>query len=72
MYKNKSKIIKLTVIFLLLISLFIWIIWGNKALKITEYEISSHRLPKEFDGFRIVQVSDLHNTEFGDNNSRLL
>ncbi|MBQ8393104.1 MAG: metallophosphoesterase [Clostridia bacterium] len=72
MIKNKSKAIKLIIIFLLLIILSVWIIWGNKALMITEYTVTSDRLPDEFDGFRIAQVSDLHNSEFGRDNSELL
>ncbi|MBQ9744651.1 MAG: metallophosphoesterase [Clostridia bacterium] len=39
---------------------------------ITEYIVTSDRLPNEFDGFRIAQVSDLHNSEFGKGNSELL
>lgn len=34
--------------------------------------ISSDRIPPEFSGFRIAQVSDLHNAELGENNSKLL
>lgn len=34
--------------------------------------ISSSRIPSAFSGFRIAQVSDLHNAEFGKNNTRLL
>lgn len=47
-----------------------WIIWGNTALEINEYEIISDRIPESFDGFRIAQVSDLHNTELGERNSK--
>lgn len=39
---------------------------------LTRYTISSERLPKEFDGFTIAQVSDLHNAELGEDNERLL
>ena len=34
--------------------------------------ISSGRIPAVFSGFRIAQVSDLHNAEFGDGNAELL
>ena len=52
--------------YILLISLLllvIWTIWGNTALQVNEWHIRSDRLPGSFDGFRIAQVSDLHNTK---------
>ena len=69
--KRKSKTI-LTLISFLLIILIGWTLWGNTALEVNEYEIVSDRIPQGFDGFRIVQVSDLHNAEFGEGNSKLL
>lgn len=49
-----------------------WLIWGNSALQTSEYKVFSDRLPKGFDGFRIAQISDLHNAEFGADNQKLL
>ena len=69
--KRKSKTI-LTLISLFFIILIAWTLLGNTALEVNEYEIVSDRIPKEFDGFRIAQVSDLHNTEFGEGNSKLI
>jgi len=40
-------------------------------LTITRYELEFERLPVEFDGFKIVHISDLHGSVFGENNSRL-
>ena len=56
-------------IFLVMI---VWTAWGNTALERNTYTISSRELPGAFDGYRIAQVSDLHNAEFGDGNQRLL
>ena len=56
----------------ILISLTIWIFWSNTALEITEYRIVSDKIPQDFDGFRIAQVSDLHNAEFGERNEKLI
>ena len=69
--KRKSKTI-LTLISFLLIILIGWTLWGNTALEVNKNEIVSDRIPKEFDGFRIAQVSDLHNAEFGEGNSKLI
>lgn len=49
-----------------------WILLGNTQLEITEYYVSSSRIPDPFDGFEIAQISDLHNAEFGDENKDLL
>ena len=50
----------------------VWTVWGNMALMVNTVSISSSRIPAAFSGFRIVQVSDLHNAEFGKNNADLL
>lgn len=50
-----------------------WILYSSKyRLEITEYTLSSTKLPEAFDGYRIVQLSDLHTMEFGKNNTRLI
>ena len=67
--KRKKKIIILCVILLVLAIL---ILWGNTAVEINEYTVESEELPIAFDGFRIAQISDLHNGEFGKNNKKLI
>ena len=56
----------------ILLILIVWTAWGNTALELNTHTISSRELPDAFDGYRIAQVSDLHNAEFGDRNQRLL
>ena len=50
----------------------VWIIWENSALEINEYMIANDWIPQSFSGFRIAQVSDLHNAQFGENNEKLV
>ena len=49
-----------------------WLWWGNSALMTSKITVTSQRLPAGFEGFRIAQISDLHNTQFGDGNEVLL
>lgn len=42
------------------------------SLQITEYTITSPKIPEEFEGFKILQLSDLHSKEFGRDNIRLI
>lgn len=49
-----------------------WLLWGNSALETTEYSVSSCHMPEGFEGFRIAQISDLHNASFGNGNEKLL
>ncbi len=41
-------------------------------LGVTEYEISSEKLPAAFEDFHIVQLSDLHGQRFGKDNEKLV
>ncbi len=68
----KKKIIILSVIAALLVTLTVWMIWGNVAVTVSDYKVESGELPEAFDGFRICQVSDLHNDELGEDSERLI
>ena len=41
-------------------------------IQLTEYELAFAALPKEFDGFKIALISDLHGQSFGEDNERLI
>ena len=72
MIAKKKKFIFPAVVAIVLVALIIGIAWGNTALELNTYTISSSKLPQSFDGYRIAHVSDLHNTEMGKNNEKLL
>lgn len=72
MTAKKKKFIFLAVVSAILLALTIWIAWGNTALELNTYTITSDKLPAAFDGYRIAHVSDLHNAEMGKDNEKLL
>lgn len=61
----------LTCAVLLLLAV-LWVIRDNTALEVNEFTLTCVGLPDSFHGFRIAQVSDLHNDEFGADNETLL
>ena len=72
MMKKPNKKTVLIVSVLVILCLGIWTLWGNIALEVNEYEIMSDKIPEAFTGFRIAQVSDLHNAEFGEGSEKLI
>lgn len=59
--KRKSLIIILSVIILLVLcSLYLY--YENTKLSISNYNVVNTRIPSSFNNFKIVQISDLHNT----------
>ena len=72
MIKKPNKKTILIVSVLVILGLGIWTLWGNTALEVNEYEIMSDKIPEAFTGFRIAQVSDLHNKDFGEGYGQLL
>lgn len=70
--KKINRILIRTVLVSAFVALIVWIVWGNTALELNTYTIASKDLPANFAGFRIAQVSDLHNAEMGDKNEKLL
>ncbi|NLX64796.1 MAG: metallophosphoesterase [Clostridiaceae bacterium] len=62
------RIDKKIIIILILSFLIVFFYWQNHTLQITRYELVYDNLPKGFDGYRIVQISDMHGKTFGKEN----
>ena len=50
---------------LVLIGALCFCCWQNSTLTLTQITFESARLPGSFDGYTIVQISDLHSKRFG-------
>ena len=65
----KSKLLKL-IIFIMVIWMFLYM--NNNWLQPTTYVVESERIPQEFNGLKIVQLSDLHDATFGEKQIQLV
>lgn len=71
--KKKKRYFKIIATFLVVFCILsIFMYWGNNSIVISEYAYESNKIPASFDGYKILQISDLHNHEFGHNQSRLV
>jgi predicted MPP superfamily phosphohydrolase len=52
--------------------LILFFLWQNNAIIVNEYQYKTDKIGNHFDGFKIAQISDLHNKEFGKNQKHLL
>ena len=48
------------------------LVWGNTALVTADVLVCSNGIPEAFDAYKIVQISDLHDAQIGENNEKLI
>ncbi len=60
---DKKLIIIIVIIIILIFLLGIYLYYENNYLKVSKYEINDNNLPKSFNNFKIVHISDFHNTK---------
>lgn len=49
-----------------------WLVRENRRVTVSHITVADPEIPEAFHGFRIAQVSDLHNTRFGEGSRELL
>lgn len=69
---NRKKYIKSALVLLIVIALLLFCSYQNRHLETTYYTYKAEQLGADLEGYRIVQISDLHNVKFGKNNQRLV
>ncbi|MGN0547069.1 MAG: metallophosphoesterase [Acutalibacteraceae bacterium] len=62
---KKRKILIFAVVAVIIAASAGFLHWSNNSLTVGSFTVSPSGLPDGFDGFRIVQISDLHNKDFG-------
>lgn len=68
----KKRYYVLITIFLLIAFCVVWNIYDNQRFVVTEQTVTLDDLPNSFDGYHILQISDLHGKYFGENQLDLL
>jgi predicted MPP superfamily phosphohydrolase len=72
MPSNCKKIRIATILVLIIASISLFVLWQNNDITTTQIDYCNAKIPYEFNGYTIVQISDLHNKKFGKNQELLL
>lgn len=62
----------INVVLISILLFLIYVLWANHHVQLTTYEYRNTKLPKAFDGYRIVQLSDIHGDLPGDKAARII
>lgn len=71
-YNNILITKKLIIIVVLLMIIITFCYWQNNNIVITNINYTNSKIPNNFDGYKILHISDLHNKEFGRNQIKLI
>jgi hypothetical protein len=70
--ERKTRSIALFAVLLVFVGSTVYNIYDSQRFTVVQQEIAIDRLPKSFDGFKILQISDLHGKYFGENQANLI
>ena len=60
------------IILIFILGIVLFFRYENHHLVVSCYSYQNDKIAAEMDGYRIVQISDLHNAKFGQNNEKLI
>lgn len=55
-----------------LIVFMLFFVWQNNSIVVTKMNYKNKKIPKEFNGLKILHISDFHNKKFGKNYKRII
>lgn len=61
---KKTKKFRFLFLLLFVVLTAAYLVWQNNALQVSHFNYTHPSIPEDFDGFTVVQVSDLHNKDF--------
>lgn len=70
-FKAKQRKVLLFIV-IISIGLFTFFNWQNNSIIISEMVFKNDAIPESFEGYKILQISDLHNKEFGSKQNKIL
>ena len=70
--KKNHKWIVIPVVFVLLFSLIVYTLYDNGRIVVDYVTVTHSQVPVSFDGYRILQITDIHGRKFGVENKNLV
>lgn len=70
MRKARGRVLLGLLLFIVVLT--IYTVWDNNRIKVVEQDIVIDNLPDTFEGYKILQITDLHEKEFGENQEKLI
>ncbi|BCN32256.1 metallophosphoesterase [Anaeromicropila herbilytica] len=67
-----KRVRRISLLIILLMGIPLFLIWQNNDIVITKFTYRSSKIGRDFDGYKIAQISDLHNKQFGNKQKRLI
>lgn len=69
---NKKLLLKLDIVLILTLTSVMLLKKNNNKIKVTSYDYYTDKITDNEEGYKIIQISDLHNKQFGKKNKFLL
>ncbi len=70
--RNQRRLYKGLILLIFLVSAIVFSIWQNNSIVVTRTDYENEKIPKPFNDFKIVHISDLHNKLFEKDQKPLL